>query len=243
LTRGRALPLLLVLTIVVAAMGCQGSETAVPSTSAPTGALRFVGAAKCAGCHPKEAEAYRRSHHARAMQAATEETVLGDYRAAQFRHRGVTSTFSRRGSKCFVQTDGPDGRPGNFEIAYTFGVKPLQQYLVSMSGGRLQALGVAWDSRPRSAGGQRWFHLYPSEALSASDPLHWTGREQNWNDQCAECHSTDLRKNYDSAHDRYATAWAEVTVSCEACHGPGSTHLARAEKRSTATSPGTVELA
>ena len=46
---------------------------------------------------------------------------------------------------------------------------------------------------------------------------------------CADCHSTNVRKNYDAATDRYATTWSEINVACEACHGPGSRHVAWAE--------------
>ncbi len=218
--------LTLALTVLATAVGCQRGE-ALPPGGTPT----FVGLAKCAGCHPKEANAYRGSDHARAMQPANEQTVLGDFANARFSHRGVTSTFFRRDRKFFVRTDGADGKLGDFEIAYTFGVKPLQQYLVPFPDGRIQALAIAWDTRPKAQGGQRWFHLYPKETLRPSDPLHWTGREQTWNYQCAECHSTDLRKHYDTAQNRYATTWEEMTVSCEACHGPGSAHVAWAEKR------------
>ena len=165
------------------------------------------------------------------MQPATPQTVLGNFDQATVTHRGVTSTFFRRGEKFLVRTDGPDGKPAEFEIAYTFGADPLQQYLVPFPDGRLQSLGLAWDTRPREAGGQRWFHLYPGVTLRPPDPLHWTGREQTWNFQCAECHSTNLRKGYDLAANRYTTTWAELTVSCEECHGPGSAHVAWAEAR------------
>ena len=214
------------------AVGCQrADQPAQAPKTAPTTPPTFVGSAKCAGCHAKEAEAYRSSDHARAMQPATEQTVLGNFDQARVTHRGVTSTFFRRDGKFLVRTDGADGKPAEFEITYTFGVDPLQQYLVPFPGGRLQALGLAWDTRPRAQGGQRWFHLYPDATLRPTDPIHWTGREQTWNFQCAECHSTDLRKGYDLAANRYATAWAELTVSCEECHGPGSAHVAWAEPR------------
>jgi predicted CXXCH cytochrome family protein len=95
----------------------------------------------------------------------------------------------------------------------------------------MQALGIAWDSRPKEQGGQRWFHLYPDQKLNAGNPLHWTGLDQTWNFMCAECHSTELRKNYDAAKNTYATTWAEIDVACEACHGPGSAHVAWAEQQ------------
>jgi tetratricopeptide (TPR) repeat protein len=156
--------------------------------------------------------------------------VLGNFADARFTYAGTTSRFFRRGGKFFVNTDGPDGKLADYEIKYTFGVRPLQQYLVEFPGGRLQALSIAWDSRPKGKGGQRWFHLYPGQNIKAGDPLHWTGVLQNWNFQCAECHSTNLRKNFDSAAGTFKTAWAELDVACEACHGAGSNHVAWARK-------------
>jgi Flp pilus assembly protein TadD len=223
---------------LILAASCQpADQPARAPTPAPTAAPSFVGSAKCAGCHPKETEAFRGSDHARAMQPATDQTVLGSFDQTRTTHQGVTSTFFRRDGKFFVRTDGPDGKPGEFEITYTFGVDPLQQYLVPFPDGRLQTLGLAWDTRPRAQGGQRWFHLYPGQRLRPPDPVHWTGREQTWNFQCAECHSTDLRKRYDLATNRYATTWAELTVSCEECHGPGSAHAAWAEARPAGAAP------
>jgi hypothetical protein len=165
------------------------------------------------------------------MQEATAETVLGDFDDASFHHAGVTSRFFKRDGRFVVTTDGPDGLLDDFEIRYTFGVYPLQQYLIAFPDGRMQALGIAWDARPEDQGGQRWFHLYPDQNLHAGDPLHWTGIDQTWNFMCAECHSTELRKNYDAATNSYATTWAEIDVACETCHGPGSAHVAWAERQ------------
>ena len=174
---------------------------------------------------PKEGELWRRSNHALAMQKAGEDTVLGDFRNAHFSKDRVASLFSAKGGKYAVRTDGPDGKPQDFDLLYTFGVSPLQQYLVPFPNGRLQSLAVAWDSRAKENGGQRWFHLYADQKLTQGDPLHWTGRNQTWNYMCAECHSTNLRKNYNLAADGYATTWSEISVSCESCHGPGSSHV------------------
>jgi predicted CXXCH cytochrome family protein len=155
------------------------------------------------------------------MQEASAETVLGDFDDVTFEHLGVTSRFFRRGESFYVNTEGPDGEPADFEITYTFGVEPLQQYLIEFPGGRYQCLTIAWDTTAK-----RWFHLYPDERIPAGDELHWTGRYQRWNAMCAECHSTELRKNYDLETDTYATTWHEIDVGCQACHGPGAAHLA-----------------
>jgi predicted CXXCH cytochrome family protein len=198
---------------------------------AAAAAATFVGSETCAGCHRTEAEQWRSSQHKHAMDHATEKTVLGDFSGATFAHYGVRSRFFRRDGKFLVETDGPDGKPATFEVKYTFGLDPLQQYLIEFPDGRLQALSIAWDSRPKDKGGQRWFHLYPDEEIRHDDILHWTRLNQNWNFMCAECHSTGVRKNYDAATDRFATTWAEISVGCETCHGQGSRHASWARDR------------
>ena len=185
----------------------------------------YVGRQACAGCHQREHDLWTGSHHDLAMQVADETTVLGNFNNATITHFGITSTFYTRGGKFYVRTEGPDGTLQEYEVLYTFGVAPLQQYLVELSGGRYQALSLAWDSRPKGQGGQRWFHLYPHEKIAHDDELHWTGRNQNWNFMCADCHSTNLQKKYDLKQDAYQTTWSEMDVSCEACHGPGSRHV------------------
>jgi tetratricopeptide (TPR) repeat protein len=164
------------------------------------------------------------------MQESSDTTVLGRFEAGLTTGASGAVAFSRRDRSFLVNAAGPDGERADFEARYAFGVFPLQQYLLPLPGGRLQAFGVAWDSRPAEAGGQRWFSLYPSQQLQPGAPLHWTGIDQTWNYQCADCHSTDLRKNYDEKTDHYETRWSEISVGCEACHGPASNHLAWARQ-------------
>jgi predicted CXXCH cytochrome family protein len=199
-------------------------NSSVSNTS--SAAATFVGSETCAGCHRAEAELWRSSQHKLAMDHASEKSVLGDFNDASFDYYGVRSRFFRKDGKFFVETDGPDGKLATFEIKYTFGVDPLQQYLIEFPDGRLQALSIAWDARPKEQGGQRWFHLYPNEEIKHDDVLHWTKLNQNWNFMCAECHSTGVAKNYDAATDRFASTWAEISVGCEACHGQASRHVA-----------------
>ncbi len=191
----------------------------------------FIGSSACVDCHPREHAAWTTSQHAAAMQKASDETVLGPFDGSTFTKDDVETVFFKKDGKFWVRTDGPDGQIAEFEVPYTFGIAPLQQYLIALPDGRLQALGVAWDARPKEEGGQRWFHLYPDQKLTAGHPLHWTGIDQNWNHQCAYCHSTNLKKNYDAATDSFHTTWSEMNVGCEACHGPASQHLAWASKK------------
>jgi len=192
----------------------------------------YVGCNVCAECHSEQVKLWHGSHHDLAMQHANDETVLADFTNTSFTYAGITSTFYKKNGKFMVRTDGQDGKLHDYEIKYAFGVTPLQQYLVELGKGRLQALTIAWDTRSKQEGGQRWFHLYPDEEITNTDELHWTRTNFNWNTMCAECHSTNLKKNYDSATDTFKTSWSEIDVSCEACHGPSSNHVSWAKKES-----------
>jgi tetratricopeptide (TPR) repeat protein len=233
---GKSLPIVAIgVGVVIAALCGVGvwrwSVAAHPQEMKPAAVATYVGEARCAQCHAEQAQAWQTSHHALAMQTASDTSVLGNFKDAHFTKDGVTSSFFKKDSKFYVHTEGPNGKPQDYVLPYTFGVSPLQQYLAAFPNGRLQSFVVAWDSRSKQQDGQRWFHLYPSQKITPADPLHWTGRNQTWNYMCADCHSTNLRKNYDLAKDSYETTWSDIDVSCESCHGPGSNHVAWAEAR------------
>ncbi|MFC1720569.1 multiheme c-type cytochrome [Pseudomonadota bacterium] len=171
---------------------------------------QFVGSAQCRDCHNPEYDMWEGSHHDLAMDVANEKTVLGDFNNTGFTLHGVTSRFYKKDEKYFVYTNGPGGEMGEFEITHTFGWFPLQQYLVPFPGGRLQTLPIAWDSRDN-----RWFRVPPEGPVAPDDWLYWTNAAQNWNGMCAQCHSTNLEKNYDVETDSYNTTWSDIDVGCE----------------------------
>ena len=225
LRRWRAVGMLATVAIVLAvplhlALRALGAPRTAPAPSA-----RYVGSERCKSCHQKEYDLWKGSHHALAMQAARDGLVLGDFNDRTFEHRGKTWRFFRRGGAYLVHAEGPDGTMRDYEIAYTFGVEPLQQYLVVFPGGRLQALSAAWDTTEK-----RWFYVNPGPDAPPGDWLHWTRPGQSWNAMCSDCHSTEVRKRYDPETDSYETTWSEIMVGCEACHGAGSLHAAWAEQ-------------
>ena len=181
---------------------------------------QFVGSVNCKDCHLPEFENWEGSHHDLAMDVANETSVRGDFNDTEFTLHGVTSRFYKRDGRYFVYTNGPGGEMGEFEITHTFGWTPLQQYLVPFPGGRLQTLPIAWDTEK-----ELWFRVPPTEDVDPDDWLYWTNAAQNWNGMCAQCHSTNLEKNYDPETDTYNTTWSDIDVGCEACHGPGSQHV------------------
>ncbi|MBY6109240.1 tetratricopeptide repeat protein [Halomonas sp. H10-59] len=219
----------------------QGTPQGTPPTTA-TEAKGYAPEGSCASCHEAETQAWQDSDHAWALRDATPDNVLGDFDDASFEDGEVKARFHRRGDTFLATLEGPQDPAETFEIRHTFGVRPLQQYLVEQPGGRLQSLTIAWDSRPANEGGQRWFSLYPGQAFTPDDPLHWRGRYQNWNAMCADCHSTNLEKHYDLESDSFATTWHEQSVGCQSCHGPAQDHLGwaarwQADEDAPASSP------
>jgi predicted CXXCH cytochrome family protein len=233
----------LVIGLLTGLWACSPQPAPVAEASAapaPPVAVDYVGSARCIPCHADAGKAWQGSQHAQAMQVATPETVLGKFDGRSVAHGASSTRPFMRDGRFLVATQGADGRAVEVELGHTFGVYPLQQYLVTLPNGRKQALGLAWDSRSASAGGQRWFPLFPGDGTQPGHPQFWAGIDQNWNYQCADCHSTRLRKGHDAATDRFNTTWSEMNVACEACHGPGSAHVqwAAAPPASRAALPG-----
>jgi tetratricopeptide (TPR) repeat protein len=185
----------------------------------------YVGDKACIQCHSKEVHEWKGSHHDLAMKEPNDTTVVGDFNNATFELHGIKSSFYKKGNKFFIKTDGKDGKLHEYEVKYTFGVYPLQQYLLEFPDGKYQVPDIAWDNRSKEEGGQRWFHIHEDQVIKAGDVLHWTGPNLNWNYMCADCHSTNLKKNYDIETKKYHTTWDIINVSCEACHGPASQHI------------------
>lgn len=181
----------------------------------------YLSSQACMQCHAEQYSSWQKSHHAGAWNRPDSSTVLGDFSDAVFVHDGVETRFARKNGDYIIKTQGADGQMRDYTVKYTAGITPLQQYLIETEPGRLQAFDVAWDTLSR-----RWFKLFPEQKIVAFDGLHWSGPYKNWNGRCAECHATDYRKNYDVRARRYHSVEAEIGVGCEACHGPGSRHVA-----------------
>ena len=188
----------------------------------------FVGSQSCESCHEQETKAWQGSHHDKAMQHANDESVLGDFNDTELRYQNEVNRFFKKGDEYWVNIQDENGIFHDYKISFTFGFDPLQQYMVKFPDGRIQLIPFAWDSRAEAENGQKWFYLYPS--MNPTSSFFWTNSGQNWNYTCADCHSTNLKKNYDTKSDQYATTWSEIDVNCEACHGPASQHVLWANK-------------
>lgn len=223
-THSKTSTLILVLSSVMAFLAILGGSAAAHHVEGEVGVVAAVPSESCATCHSTEYDAWKNSDHGWALREPSETNVLGDFDDAGFELNGETSTFHRKDGDHYIRTPGPEGELKDYEVKFTVGVEPLQQYLLEIEEGRLQAFDVAWDTTRN-----RWFHLYPEQNLEPGDGLHWTGPYKNWNGRCAECHQTDYVKGYDPQEQVFESEWSELTIGCGACHGPGAEHLKWAE--------------
>lgn len=191
----------------------------------------------CGSCHQQQVEEWKQSDHFHAMEKATSGTSLGLFDGRSIQYLGKPATFTQDDdNKLWVDFFDEQGKQHHLNILYTFGYKPLQQYLFDAGKGKWQFIPFAWDSRSEQEGGQRWFVLHPDE--TPNDTFHWTQQGQNWNQMCADCHVTDYKKNYDAKTQTYQPEFSAINVSCNACHGDDSQHIKWAKGDSSITNKG-----
>lgn len=214
---------------------CLASQAVAEGKKAESADLRYIGSNACVSCHADVADAWKGSHHALAWTPPSPDSIVANFDGTSFEHQGVLHQFSRQDDTYRVTITETDGSITEHDVHSVVGIEPLQQYLLETEPGRLQSFDVVWDVEAA-----RWYHLYPDQVLPKGDGLHWSGPYKNWNARCAECHATGFEKNYDARQDSYASQSAEIGVGCEACHGPGSSHVAWAETVAKSPSPAVV---
>ncbi|KMT65386.1 hypothetical protein XM47_10025 [Catenovulum maritimum] len=201
-----------------------------------TASETYVGSQECQQCHQAEFENWQQSDHFKAMAEPNADTVLGDFTDVTVEFHNIKTRFFIKNNDYYIDTIGKKGIRKTYKVDYTFGHYPLQQYLLKTEKGNIQAFNIAWDSRKKSEGGQRWFHLQPDENITPDHAFFWDGYFQNWNTRCAECHSTNVEKNFKVEDLSYHTTFSEINVGCEACHGPGKQHITNMKDGKTSKS-------
>jgi len=181
---------------------------------------QYAGSQSCRECHPDQFTKWESSHHGLAERKP--DGKLDDAAFApskSFAHGSQTTTAAKQEADYILTALGFGNKEAPYKVERVIGHDPLRQFLVDGGNGRLQAMEACFD--PHKA---EWFNVYGNEDRKPGEWGHWTGRGMVWNQMCATCHNTRLRKNYDAAKDSYHTTMAEMTVSCEACHGPMKSH-------------------
>jgi tetratricopeptide (TPR) repeat protein len=226
------------------------------ATNKITESAHFVGSETCTSCHQSQHQGWQQSHHSKAFAPASVDSVVGDFSSVSFNYSDGIAIFEQQqiADKTQYQirlqesssdsSDNSDVLENIYPVVYTLGVFPLQQYILETHPGNYQVFAVAWDAREAEQGGQRWMDLSTSSATDKT--LHWRQYFQNWNSQCASCHTTNFETNAafatntlvnvtDNADSHnspaFSSTWSEPAVSCESCHGPAGRHLQWADNK------------
>jgi tetratricopeptide (TPR) repeat protein len=181
---------------------------------------QYAGSQSCRECHQALFEQWSKSNHGLAERPLRDDMDKVSFEPARSMQHGSQTTEVRvKEGKHEVVSLGFENKQQPYEVERVIGNDPLRQYLVKAFGGRLQTLEASYDPHKNE-----WFNVYGNEDRKPGEWGHWTGRGMTWNTMCASCHNTRLRKNYDEPTDSFHTKMAEMTVSCEACHGPMKAH-------------------
>lgn len=190
------------------------------------------GQAECVSCHTDSHQQWKLSDHAKAMAIATDTSVVADFNQAKIDYFTQTVEFFKQSGKFKAKISEGGETKKVYTLAYTFGFYPLQQFLVEGEQGKKQVFPFTWDSRPKEEGGQKWYHLHAHEWIGEKDRLHWQQPLQNWNGMCADCHSDELKRQYNPADDSFKTEFSNINVGCVSCHSMSADHKQQVELES-----------
>ena len=172
---------------------------------------------ECQSCHQQQTRDWKQSDHASSMALANKDTVLGDFNNVTTTHFSQKAVFYKEKDAFLIDLT-EQGTKKTYTVSYVFGFDPLQQYLIEVENGKYQVFPFAWDSRAKALGGQRWYANYANEDVKPNDRLHWLQPLQNWNGMCADCHSDNLKRNYNTEKENFDTHFSNINVGCKSCH-------------------------
>ena len=182
-------------------------------------APEYAGAEACAKCHATIHQEWQQSRHSRMMQPATAQNLQGDFMQSPLNLHDSTFLLDHRGTDFYITESDLTGQPWVHRVEYTLGNRRVQHYLTTLPDGSIILLRPVWD-----LAGKKWIH-----ERDIHNPEEAPGEgAQVWNKACYSCHVSGAEKNFDPQDLVYRTTWRSYGIDCEACHGPGSEHIARA---------------
>ena len=186
----------------------------------------YAGSAACRACHTHEYETWSRTGMAQMLRPYAPENLIGD-----FSERGRLSDAEggqqiRLGidSRPYFEVADPNGRWRRFPVDYTIGSKWQQAYATRLPDGRLHVFPIEYNVLQK-AWINYWKMIDPpgSERARIADFGKLT-TATNYQQNCAVCHTSQLRVPADEHADLTKATFLEPGVNCEMCHGPSASH-------------------
>lgn len=166
---------------------------------------------QCGACHKQQFLEWANSDHAWAFRTIQPKLDAQAFHGQKFDNGVERLLFSTGAQQNRLITDTDSGQ--TWIARHALGKTPLVQYLVEAPDGGFHTTEAAWDVHQRE-----WFDVFGNDPRKDGNWGHWRGRGMNWNTQCAWCHMSGFRKNYNTDEDRYHSTWKEPGVTCIQCH-------------------------
>jgi hypothetical protein len=162
----------------------------------------YVGSGACRGCHPSEHASWSRTWHRTMTQDATTRTVLAPLDGEH---------LDARDDVVYVKM-----KDGDRRVVLTTGSHREQTYWYADKSDELALTPFVWLVREKRFVPRRDAFLTPPDREVPSP---------RWNSSCIACHAVAGEPGRDKRS--FDTRAAELGVACEACHGPGASHVER----------------
>jgi tetratricopeptide (TPR) repeat protein len=193
----------------------------------------YVGAARCAVCHPGESRAHERTRHARTFHhgASLLALPLPDHRIADPDNANVSHTYERENEHIRVETRAGD-RIFKMIVDYAFGVR--DRYTTMIGRDTEKTYRASRLSSYHTADGWAWGRT-SGDVSDSNSPESIRGQPIHVRDgvvRCLYCHVTQSREFRDPPPEvGPGPEAADSGIGCERCHGPGGNHVAAVKSR------------
>ncbi|MBU0463222.1 MAG: hypothetical protein KKE12_06370 [Proteobacteria bacterium] len=186
----------------------------------------YVGSTRCGECHDKIYYNWKSTKHPYKISEANKKTVVGDFwtnNTLKLKDKRddiekVVAKMSEKDGKFYAETYDAQGKMNQFEIIYNIGGIWKQRYLTKFPNGSLQVLPIQYNIKTRE-----WVDYHGLKEFTPDDSHFWSSSERTWQKNCAKCHVTGFKMNFEDG--KYESTWADNGAGCEGCHGPGSHHV------------------
>jgi predicted CXXCH cytochrome family protein len=199
--------------------------------SKPTAAIRagYAGSHACQSCHPREYQTWLLTGMARMLRPYEPQNIIGNFLfGAAFRDEsGETVVRMGVDAKYYFEVLDRDGVWRHFSVDYTIGSKWQQAYATQLPDRSLQVIPIQYNILQR-----KWVNYWkiidpPGSKRDVIRDFPSLQSSTNYQENCAICHTSQLRAASGEASPIEHAAFREPGVDCEMCHGPAAWHVKR----------------
>ena len=183
----------------------------------------YIGSQDCKACHEHEHAAWHDTYHRTMTQLPSSTSVVGDFGGIELEHHGQKYRVGRDEEKetSWIESESPDGSGAvRRDVVLCTGSHHMQAYWMSTArGSELELFPFVWLIAE-----EKWI---PRRSSFLTPPTHEAMIESGrWNSSCIMCHTTHGNRHVKPSELDQSTV-SEFGIACEACHGPGESHVRR----------------